>query len=290
LPVAVLIVNFRVYDDLDRALASLATVLEAGDEIAVVDQASDRAALARIGERHPRARLYANDANTGFAAGVNQAARLTSQAQLFLLNPDAILENDAPRILAEYLARHPDVGVAGPRVLEADGSIQASARRFPGPTTALAGRSTWLTRRFPGNPLSQRNLPGREATDAVDVDWLAGSCFMTPRAVFERAGGFDEQFFMYWEDADYCARVARLGLRRTYVPAARVRHVAGRSAALDAPRAIRAFHASAYRMYRKHGGMMARVFGPAVHAGLWLRGEVRARRAARVHAHSGTSS
>jgi GT2 family glycosyltransferase len=79
---------------------------------------------------------------------------------------------------------------------------------------------------------------------------------------------------MYWEDADYCRRVADLGSRRAYVPLVSVRHVAGQAAAREPAFAVRAFHRSAYRMYRKHASAAGRMVAPLVHAGLWLRGEL----------------
>ena len=277
LSVAVLIVNYKGYDDLDRALASLTPVLTTDDEVAVVDQESDAAALERVLARYPQVIALPNAGNSGFAAGVNQASARTRAPFLLLLNPDAVCGGPVPRELEQWLATHPECGVAGPRVLDADGRIQESARRFPGPTTALAGRSTWLTKHFPGNWLTRRNLLAGDAHGPIAVDWLSGSCFMTRRDLFDRLGGLDEGFFMYWEDADYCRRVAALGLTCTYVPTVEVRHLAGRSAAFDREGSIRAFHASAYRLYRKHYGALGTVTGPLVRLALAARAELRVR-------------
>jgi GT2 family glycosyltransferase len=159
--------------------------------------------------------------------------------------------------------------------------VQASARRFPDLTTAIAGRSTWLTRHFPDNWLTRHNLPARTADRPQTVDWLAGSCLLTRRDLFERLGGLDEGFFLYWEDADYCRRAAALGFGCTYLPTVSVRHAVGRSAALNPATAIRAFHASAYRMFAKHAGPLGRLSAPIVRLALWTRGEVLARGALR---------
>ena len=277
LSVAVLIVNYKGYDDLDRALASLTPVLADDDEVAVVDQESDAAAFRRVLAPYPRVIAVPNAANSGFAAGVNRAAARTRAPFLLLLNPDAICAGPVPRVLEQWLRDHPECGVAGPRVLDADGAVQESARRFPGPTTALAGRSTWLTAHFPGNWLTRRNLLAAAAHGPIGVDWLSGSCFMTRRDVFDRLGGLDEGFFMYWEDADYCRRAAALGLSCMYVPTVEVRHLAGRSAEYDRERSIRAFHASAYRLYRKHYGLLGAITGPLVRLGLAVRAELRVR-------------
>jgi len=273
---AVLIVNYRAYDDLSRCLASLVPHLEPADEVVVVDYESEPAALERAVGPQPVLTLPRPD-NLGFAAGVNLAAAHTHAPFLLLLNPDTIVETPVIRVLEESLTSHADIGVAGARVLNADGTVQPSARRFPDVTTLLGGRSTWLTSRFPGNWFSRRNLVGLDSLSPVDVDWLSGACFMTRRDVFEKMGGFDERFFLYWEDADYCRRVAAAGFRRVYVPALSVRHVGGRSAEFALAKAIRAFHRSAFRMYWKHASLAGRVAAPAIGAGLWLRGELRVR-------------
>jgi hypothetical protein len=277
---AVLIVNYRTYDDLNRCLASLAPHLAAGDEVIVVDYESDPRQLARVVEgRAPVVTLPRAD-NRGFAAGVNLAVAQSTAPFLMLLNPDTMVEGPVIRILESWLAAHPDAGVAGARVLNADGTVQPTARRFPDASTVFGGRTTWLSRRFPKNWLSKRNLVAAHATP-VDVDWLSGACLMTRRDVFDEVGGFDESFFMYWEDADYCRRVAEAGFRRVYVPTPPVRHVGGASAQHDPANAIRAFHASAFRLYWKHASIAGRLAAPAARVGLWLRGEWLARRSVR---------
>jgi GT2 family glycosyltransferase len=281
LPAAILIVNFRVYDDLDRALTSLGPALRPGDDVVVFDQLSDPVRLAALAERHPSVRWIPSAANVGFGAAVNRAARETPADYLLWLNPDTLVAPDLLTVLEAWLDRHPETGCVGPRVLNEDGSVQASARRFPGLSTAIAGRSTWLTRHFPGNPLSRHNLLARDSTQPVTVDWLAGSCVMTRRTLFDRLGGFDEGFFLYWEDADYCRRARTLGFTCAYLPEVTVRHAGGRSAAQDPVPAIRAFHASAFRMFVKHTNAPGRLAAPLVRLALTLRGEWLARAAAR---------
>jgi GT2 family glycosyltransferase len=275
LPVAVLIVNYRVYAEVDRALSSLEPFLRADDDVIVIDQATDRAGRNRLAARHPRAAVVGIEDNRGFAAAVNLAARHTTAPYLLLLNPDAVVEGPIVEILERWLHDHPETSVVGPLVLDEDGSVQASARRRPGLSTAIGGRSTWLTRQFPANWLSQHNLPGRDARQPMEVDWIAASCLMTRRDLFERLGGLDESFFLYWEDADYCQRAMGAGTRCVYLPDARgVRHKGGASAAADPVLAIRAFHRSAFLYYKKHAGPVARLLSPLVGAGLWLRGEI----------------
>ncbi len=219
LPVAcaVLIVGFHAYDPLERCLRSLNPYLSEGDEVVVVDHESDSARLARALAACPRAVGISRPDNRGFAAGINLAAARSTATHLMWLNPDAELLGPVPRTLSAFLDANPGVGVVGPRVLNADDTVQSSARRFPGLSTVLGGRSTWLTQRFPNNWFTAYNMFGRDNAEPLEVDWLAGSCVMTPRAVFDDLGGLDESFFLYWEDADYLLARARsrpaIGLR-----------------------------------------------------------------------------
>jgi GT2 family glycosyltransferase len=281
LPVSLLIVNYRVYDDLDRCLSAVERALRPGDEVIVFDQESDDARRAGLEARYPSVRWIASPRNVGFAAGVNRAAAIAQTSQLLWLNPDAVISAPVIDALEGWLSSHPETGCVGPRVVNADGRVQASARRFPNATTAIAGRSTWLTRHFPDNWLTRHNLPARAADRPETVDWLAGSCLLTRRDLFERLGGLDEGFFLYWEDADYCRRAAALGFVCTYLPIVSVQHLVGRSAAINPAVAIRAFHASAYRMFVKHAGGLGRLLAPIVRLALWTRGEILARAALR---------
>lgn len=280
--VAVLIVNYRGYDDLERCLEALRPQLRANDEVIVVDNDSDAGMLDAVRVRFPRAQMIPSRENLGFAAGVNLAARQATAPYLLLLNPDALVEGPLLGPLEEWMRVHPNTSVLGPRVRNADGSTQPSARRFPGFSTLLGGRSTWLTRRLPGNWWSRRNLLGLDSEHPLDVDWLSGSCMLTRRDVFEEVGGMDPRFFLYWEDADYCRRVTLAGGRCTYLPSVSVRHRCGGSAKYALPRAIRAFHRSASHLYWKHAGPVKRLFAPLVFAGLALRAEVRLRLALRA--------
>jgi len=276
---SVLVVNFRAYDDLERCLQSLEPQLRPDDEVIVVDNESHEARTVSIARAFPYVSTIPSAVNLGFAAGINLAARRARNPFLLLLNPDTVVQGPLLVVLEEFLRTHPDTGVVGPRVINGDGSIQPSARAFPGFSTLFGGRSAWLTRRYPGNPWARRNLLGLDAHEPLRADWLSGSCLMTRRNVFERLGGLDESFFLYWEDADYCRRVADLGLSRIYVPGVSVRHLGGGSARYNLARAIREFHRSAYRLYCKRSGTAVKVSAPLVRAGLYIRGELRVRSA-----------
>jgi N-acetylglucosaminyl-diphospho-decaprenol L-rhamnosyltransferase len=248
---SVIIVNYLAYEPLADCLTSLTRFVAPGD-VVVVDHSTQPQSLARLTARFPLVRFIPEAGNPGFAAGVNRGVRVTTGEYVLLLNPDCIVMSD-PSPLAEWLARNPGAAVCGAIVREADGSIQASARRFPGITTGLAGRTTWLTRVWPGNPWTALNLVNGVPTDPIPVDWVSGACMMIRREAFAAAGGMDELFFLYWEDADFCRRLKEAGWATYYHPAMSVTHLTGQSSRHVREASLVAFHESAYRYYRKHG-------------------------------------
>jgi GT2 family glycosyltransferase len=270
--VTAVIVNYQSYGELQSCLASLDRACEA-IYVVVVDHASDAAAADAITTAFPAVRLLRLADNKGFAAGINQGARETDSTFLLLLNPDCVIEPDASCRLAACIESRDSVAVAGPRIRNADGSVQQSARRFPNFTTAIAGRSSWLTRVAPRNPLSRHNLlvPVSPSARPVEVDWVSGACMLVRRDAFELIGGMDEGFFLYWEDADFCRRLKQAGYSTMYCPVAVATHTGGRSSRHAADASLEAFHKSAYRLHYKHAGIGGRLIAPLVAVGLRLR-------------------
>ena len=270
--VAVVIVNYQSYEDLQDCLASLGPPAPAVT-ICIVDHASRREAADDIERAFPHAHLLRQQTNDGFAAGVNRGAGETTTQYVLLLNPDCVASADTCARLASWMDAHPRVGAAGPRILNSDGSVQASARRFPDLTTSIAGRSSWLTRVFPRNPLSRHNLaPSQIHSDAARaVDWVSGAVMIIRREAFDAIGGFDAGFFLYWEDADFCRRLGHAGWQVMYVPELTVRHAGGRSSRHAADASLVAFHRSAFRLFWKHSNVATKVLAPLVFAGLRAR-------------------
>jgi N-acetylglucosaminyl-diphospho-decaprenol L-rhamnosyltransferase len=248
---SVVIVNYLAYEPLANCLDSLALFI-APANVVVVDHQTQPQSLERLATRFPAVRIIPIAGNPGFAAGVNRGVRETTGEYVLLLNPDCIVASD-PRPLASWMSAHPKTAVCGAIVREADGSVQASARRFPGVFTGLAGRTTWLTRVWPDNPWTMRNLVRDVPADPIEVDWVSGACMMVRREAFAAIGGMDEQFFLYWEDADLCKRLNEAGWKTYYNPAVSVTHMTGRSSQHAREASLVAFHQSAYRYYRKHG-------------------------------------
>lgn len=277
----IVIVGFRAYDELALCLHSIARH-EPEAPVILVDHAADEAVGRRTVAPYAKVRYVPTRANPGFAAGVNRAARLAAPGPLLLLNPDCVLQGPVRAPLCEVLARDPDVGIVGGLVHESDGRVQPSARRFPDLTTAFGGRTSWLSRVAPGNPLTRRNLQGDPSAGPVCVDWVIGAHMLIRRELFDQLGGLDESFVLYWEDADVCRRARDRGWRTVFAPVAAVTHAAARSSRHARLRSLVAFHTSAFRYYWKHAGPLGRTLSPLVGLGLAARFLARAARGPRA--------
>lgn len=255
--ISAILVNYNAGDELRRALQSLSDEMhEMRWEGAVVDNASTDGSHAIVGEFHSHARLIPNEENVGFARGVNQALAATTAPLVLIMNPDCRLVAGAIATLKAELNLHDYCAIVGPRILNPDGSVQGSARGDPDMLTGLFGRTAALARLLPWLPTTQRNVVShaaiRSGHQSVVVDWLSGACMLARRDALEKVNGFDERYFLYWEDADLCRRLRAAGYHVRYVPGATAIHRVGQSSKSARASAIRAFHESAYLYYTTH--------------------------------------
>lgn len=253
--VSVVIVNWNAGELLDACLTALLASKPVGTvQVLLVDNASTDGSQLRAAQEHSGIEVLQNTENGGFARAVNQALARAEGEFVLLLNPDVVLSPTAIPMLVAFMSQRPDVAVVGPKLLNPDGTVQGSARRDPSPWTGLFGRVALLTRLFPNNPMSLRELPGlgHVGDEPLAVDWVSGACLMVRRAAYERVGRLDERFFLFWEDADWCRRFRDAGWKVCYLPSAIATHDVGVSCAQRPVRSAVDFHRSAYRFYRKH--------------------------------------
>jgi len=249
---SICIVNWNTKEDLAKALASLPEGHVEDREVIVVDNASTDGTPEMVKSRFPEAKLLQNSENVGFSRAYNRALQESKGRYLLVLNPDCIVHAGALAKLIEFMESEPKAGAVGPRLLNADGSLQFSCRRFP---TFAAGlfRNTPLGRIFPGNRYSREYLMMEwDHSRAREVDWISGAAMLIRRPTLEEVGPLDEGFFMYCEDVDWCYRARRKGWKIYYLPTAIITHLIGRSSD-QRPRAmVVEFHRSMRRFYRKH--------------------------------------
>jgi len=269
-------VNWNTRGDLEQALGS---VLNPGPElevqVVVLDNGSRDGSVEMVRERFPGVRLLESGENVGFARGYNRAAEEAEGRYLLMLNPDTVAQPNALERLVGFLDSDREAGAAGPRLLNADGSLQFSCRRFPRPMAAIL-RNTPLGRIAPENRFTRDYLmTDWDHSTVREVDWVSGAAICIRREAWEEVGGFDEGFFMYAEDIDWCLRAQQAGWRICYVPEAVIVHRIGASSDQRPVAMVREFHRSMARFYRKH---YARRWPWVVRwlpvAGIWMRAGV----------------
>ncbi len=251
----VVIVTFECRDFVLACLESLAKRIPGALETTVVvDNASTDGTLAAVGAQFPAVRRVAQRRNSGFATAVNVGLRALSECDVIcVLNPDTIVLDDGFLAAADYLRTHADVGAAGARIENPDGSLQASSRAFPRYRTALFNRHSLTTKLLPGNRFSRTYLMTDWLHDEVrEVDWVSGACMLIHRRAIDAVGLFDEAYFFSIEDVDYCRRLRDAGLTTIYYPMARVQHLVGGSSRHAVYRAMAAHHRGMWHYYRTH--------------------------------------
>lgn len=255
---AVVILNYNRADLLADCLESIyAAPTRCALTVWVVDNASTDGSAEMVQTRFPQAQLIISPVNGGFAYGNNLALRAILAgprvSYVLLLNNDTVVPPGALDGLVEYLERHPDVGVVGPKLLLPDGSLDLACRRsFPSPEVAfyrMAGLA-WL---FPRHPRFARyNLTYLDPDVETDVDAVVGACMLLRESVIREVGLLDEQFFMYGEDLDWAYRIKQYGWRVVYYPQVVVYHYKRAASSRRPIPSIRAFYDAMRIFHRKH--------------------------------------
>lgn len=170
------------------------------------------------------ARVIANRKPASYAANINAGTRETTGELVLVSNPDAVPEPGAIAVLREFMEAHPRCGVAGPQLVNPDGSWQSSRRRFPTVRGTIVRRTPLRKLRPPLEHQREHYLLDERPTEPAETDWMLGGCLLLRRSMLDELGGFDEGFRMYGEEIDLCYRAAKAGWERWYVPDAVVRH------------------------------------------------------------------
>lgn len=239
--VSVIVVSYGTREMTLDCLASLAEGARGlAVELVVLDNASADGSADAIAAARPEARLVRLAENIGFARANNRAARAARGEYLLLLNPDTLVRPGAIERLVAFARAHPEAGIWGGRTVFADGRLNPTncfRRMTPWSLFAWAvGLSAAFPRSEALNPEVYGGWP-RDTERAVDI--VSGCFLLIRRALWERLGGFDPDFFMYAEEADLCLRAARLGARPWVTPEAEIVHHGGASQAVRGERTVR---------------------------------------------------
>ncbi|MBN1894459.1 glycosyltransferase [bacterium] len=272
---SVILVNYNVKRYLEQALLSIRKALEGiSSEVIVVDNASSDGSVSMLRARFPDVILIENRENAGFARANNQALKRASGKTVCLINPDTLVREDTFSKCLDYLARHPETGMVGCKILNPDGSLQLACRRsFPTPWVAFT-KVTGLSALFPKTRLfGKYNLTYLNPDQEAQVDAISGSFMMARRKAVDEAGFLDEDFFMYGEDLDWCYRFVQKGWKISYIPDTQIIHYKGRSTQEASFDGIRLFYQAMSLFVAKHFPRGWSIIPRRLlMAGIWLRG------------------
>ena len=266
---SVVVVTYSPGTTLQTFLDSVPAATTAEVDVVLADNGSTDGSVERAQHR-ANVRVVPTGGNLGYGGAANVGVAHTDTELVLISNPDIIWRAGALDELIGATARWPQAGAFGPLILTPSGEIYPSARALPslGRGIGHAVFGWW----WPSNPWTQSYRRERGEPAEGPTGWLSGSCLLVRRPAFDAVGGFDPEYFMYFEDVDLGERLGRLGWQSVYVPDAVVEHTGGHATARESARMAVEHHRSAARyLSRRYPGWRWLPVRSALRAGLWLR-------------------
>ncbi len=252
----IIIVNYNTGHLLKECLESIYSTVKGDDfcKVIVVDNNSTDGSVNLIKKFFLRVELIENHENIGFARANNQAIKVSKSQYVLLLNPDTVVQHDAIFKMVHFMNTNPRAGVLGCRILNPDGSLQPSCKRFP---TQLGEflQNTFLDRLLPIDRVSGRfSIMGWKHDEVRDVDWATGACLMVRKKTIDEVRLLDERYFLYYEEVDWCYRIKQLGWRVCFIPDAQIIHYQAQSTEQYLDMSLVESYKSHYYFFKKHYG------------------------------------
>jgi N-acetylglucosaminyl-diphospho-decaprenol L-rhamnosyltransferase len=265
LDLGIVIVNYKTRDLLRECLQSIYE--SRGDfsyQVCVVDNCSQDGSCAMVDKEFPQVRLIESEVNGGYAYANNLGLRAfgfaptsdepseTTPRYALLLNTDILLPPSALQEMLDFVDTHPEAGVAGPRLVLADGNLDLACRRsFPSPEISFY-RMVGLSKLFPkSRRFGRYNLTYLDPDEVAEVDSVVGAFMLVRAEALKQVGLLDESFFMYGEDLDWAYRIKEAGWKVYYNPQVTVLHYK-RASSRHSRRAVYEFYRAMHIFYRKH--------------------------------------
>jgi len=202
-------------------------------EIIIVDNASTDGSAAYVKEyllpRFPQVKLLESQKNKGFSAGNNLGITRSSGKYVLVMNSDIVILDNSLKAMVAYMDNHPKVGIAGPRLLSPDGSLQYFVYEFPTPHVLFYRRTPLARFGFAQKAIQKYLMMDWDHTDNRPVDWVQGSCMIARRTAIKEVGLMDEQYFLFLEDTDWCRRFWKKNWEVRYLSDIEIIHYHGRA-------------------------------------------------------------
>jgi len=259
---SIIIVNYNTSHFINQTINSiLNSKLNLKYEIIVIDNNSIDKSCESIKNNFQNIHLIRNDKNLGFSKAVNKAVKESTGEVVLLLNPDTIVEPLTIQRLYDFLQEDSTVGIVGSKVIDPDGKFQLSSRRaYPGILTSFF-QVSGLSYLFPNSKIFGRyNYTYISNSKIHEVDSISGACMMFKRKLFDKLNGFDEDYFLFFEETDFCIRAKKIGKKVYYNPTAVTIHYRGESMKTAPFNVSDIFYKSLRTFYRKNGSKILSSF------------------------------
>lgn len=260
--ISIIIVNYHVDKELFLCLQSIYNSKpKVPVEIIVVDNNETKTIYSELKKKFPKV-IYVKNDNKGFGQGNNVGAQHAKGEYLFFLNPDTKIEEGSVDILSNYLNTHKKVGIVAPILKNISGKlVDLQGARELTPIHAIFGFS-FISKLFPKNFIANKYWYKDEWNKKIikEVESIPGTAFVIRKNIYEKIGGFDEKFFLYFEEHDICKRVIKLGWKVVMHPEATVKHVLGASTRKSNKDIKKIFNQSRFYYFKKHFGILPALF------------------------------
>lgn len=273
---SILIVTYNCREDVERCLASISENPPTMQyEILLLDNGSKDGTVEAVESQYPSVRVMDWAENRGLAPALKHLVEQSTGDWLFFLDSDTVIQPTSFDPILKFFGENKRIGAVAPRLRDLTGEIQMTARNFPQPVNALFGRQTLISRLWPGNPVTQRFLKvsDQDRNSPFTCDWVAFAAVLVRRQAVLDAGSIDDDYFVYWVDADFFKRLGRAGWQVWCCPHAEILHAEqNKPNRIRSPLAIKDFNKGALRYFYKHhgwGGLNPLLWFAAV--ALWIR-------------------
>ncbi len=248
---SIIVINYNTRELTDNLIKSIHEHGRGEDyNVILIDNGSHDGSVEFFRDRHDKIQLIRNHTNTGFAHAANQGAQHADGEYLLFLNSDCELKEPILGRFKEVFAAHDDAGALTPRIVDQNGRFHSVCRNFPNYINILFSRGSFLYRLGLIRDESHEYTLG-DSDQVTRVDALAGTCMFTSRQLFDRMGGFDQRYFLYFEDTDICRRMSLEDRNCYYVPDIEVMHIMQASSSNSVPRRLYHHHKSAMEYFLK---------------------------------------
>ena len=276
----VITVSYNSSAQLKLFIASAINSSIPANQILVVDNNSEDIAITEMLAQEFGFSLLKLNSNFGYGTAINRAVSLldSSISTLLICNPDCVLKLQTLEALSQAVEQN-NIGAVGPRIFNEDGTIYASARSIPSIRDGVG--HALFANIWPSNPWTKKYLSNTHFSNKQTVaGWVSGACFAIQKNRFNEVSGFDEKYFMYFEDVDLCYRLGKLGYTNLYVPEVSITHTGGESTKAIKKTMLRIHHESAMRFIRlKYKGILWAPIRGVIRLGLAIRFRLQARKA-----------